>query len=230
MATVSRETLRSRAKTLADMATSSFVSDDEWNQFLEDGRSALQGLLARASTPHPMAEEEYDFETDGTENVALPDDMLRATGVDLQVNGRWVEVTPFDWAQRNALRNVATSTGLGTQYALRGGYLKLLPVPPDGTSGRLNYVPGASPLGDDDAAMEGVNGWERYVCLFAAIEALDKEESDTSRLEAKLAKEEERVLREASRRDAENPSATRDVEDSAGFNERDEWPALRRRL
>jgi hypothetical protein len=210
LATVTLLQLRSRAKSLCDQLTGGFVSDSEWNDYLNAGLDELHGLLVRSGELHEQSS--FAFTTAGVEDVALPAAFFLASGVDLQVDSRWREVRPFDWSERNELRNVTTSTGDATRYAIRGGQLKLLPVPPSGLSGTLNYVPVRTPLALDADTYDGRNGWEVYAIVFAAKRALEKGEEDASHLANELARLELRIRTEAATRDGDAPPAVRNIE------------------
>lgn len=209
MALVSLSTLRTRAKSLCDKAGDAFVSDSEWTAFLNEGLAELHGLLARVQEGY--RETSATLATDGTEDVSLPAGFLRLTGVDVQVSGRWYEARPFDWSERNALRGVTSPTGASTRYCVRGSRLVLLPVPPSGLSVRLNYVPVYTPLAGESDEADCGNGWERYVCIQAAISALQKGEEDATHLERERARLEARIRSEAGGRDSANPPRVRDV-------------------
>lgn len=223
MASVSLATLRTRAKSRCDKANDSFVSDSEWNTWLNAGLDELHGLLVR--TGEPYKESSSSFTTSGVETVALPADFFRATGVDLQVSGLWFDLDSFDWDDRNRLRNVPSSTGRESRYCIRGGNLILLPVPPSGLSGRLNYTPQRTQLSGDSDTFDGVNGWEEFAVVHAAKKALEKGEEDASHLQAELLRLQDRIQREAAIRDSEKPPRVKDSDDGVI----DIWAELRPR-
>ncbi len=211
MASVQRSDLRARAKSLADAVNDSFAADSEWNTWVNDGANELHGLLARSCEDY--VESTSSFTTDGTsESIALPSDFFKASGVDMKFDGCWVSLRRFDWDERNALRNATVGVGVCPRYLVRGSKLWLLPVPAAGIAGTLNYLPSRTPFEEDDDTFDGVNGWEQYICVFAAIQALRKGEEDTGPLERELARLEVRIVREAKTRDRGNAPRVRDVE------------------
>lgn len=166
--------LRERAKSESDNVGQGFVSDAEWNEFIGQSYLELYGLVTEAygndyNVQSPNTG--YTFTTDGVNQFfALPTNFFKLLGVDLQITGsagNWVSLKPFTFGERNSLSNWNSS------------------IPMAGQVIRLFYVPKATlPVLDNDT-IEGVNGWEEYVVVDAAIKAMAKEESDVSVLMAR---------------------------------------------
>lgn len=68
----------------------------------------------------------------------------------------------------------------------------------------------------DTDILDGVNGWEEYVTIDAAIKALRKEESDTSILMAEKAAMMKRILDSAPNRDAGQPDFISNTRNASG--------------
>jgi hypothetical protein len=86
-------------------------------------------------------------------------------------------------------------------------------VPTDSATGtyRLWYVPVYTPLVSDSDTIDGVNGWEEYVIVDAAIKMLAKEESSTTHLDQQKQALIDRVEQMAQNRDMDQPEVIADV-------------------
>ncbi len=91
--------------------------------------------------------------------------------------------------------------------------LDLIPTPAGNQQMRLRYAPRLTALlADTDITDISYSGWIRYVIVRAAKYALDKEESDTTKLDAELGFLKLRIEQTAANRDigiAETISETR---------------------
>jgi len=185
-----REQLRLRAKRRADMENSGFVSDSEWNDYLEEGKAELHELvvdkhedfLVRSTTFSLVANQNgYD----------LPSDFLMPRGVDLVSGNNTYTVRPFMFRERNRLEGWygGNSVGYNFMYQIFGNQIWFEPAPSSSGSIKLWYVPQVERFKNDGDTLNVAyaNGWERYIVLYAAIKALQKEESDVSFLMAELA-------------------------------------------
>jgi hypothetical protein len=138
----------------------------------------------------------YQFTTDGiNDHFALPTDFYKLLGVDVQVSspGMWVALRPFNFADRN-------------RYAVTNSA-----IPMAGQTLRLFYVPKFTPFVLDADTMDGVNGWEEYIVVDAAMKALAKEESDVSVLMARKQALIQRLDAETQNRDAGSPATVGDT-------------------
>lgn len=191
--------LRDRCKQESDNVNSSFISDPEWNNLINASYQELYGLITSAfgndyfvQTPASG----YTFQTDGiNDHFALPADFYKLLAVDIQLlsPNYWVALKPFMMSERNDF-----------------GYLGTM-IPMAGQTLRLLYVPRAITLSADTDAIDGVNGWEEYVVVDAAIKALVKEESDVTAFAARKAGLLERLQGEITNRDAGSPATVSDV-------------------
>lgn len=205
--------LRTRAQRRADQENSSFVSDAEWNAYLNEGVAELheivvgkhEDFLVRSTTISLVANQNgYD----------LPSDFLYVKGLDLISGTRSYTIRPFMFRERNRFEWM---TGAGASsnnfmYQIRGNQLWIEPDPASGDTMKLWYVPAAQTLELDDSSISTAyaNGWERYVVLYAAIKALQKEESDVTSQFAELQMLQKRIENNAKRRSGD-PSRVVDV-------------------
>jgi hypothetical protein len=191
--------LRDRAKQESDNVGSTFITDAEWNSYIVASYQELYGLITQAFgndyfTQAPSTG--FTITTDGVNQFfALPTDFFKLLGVDLRISspGNYVALKPFPFAERNQQSLV------NSQIPMAGQVLRVFYVP-------LPTVPTI-----DASVVDGVNGWEEYIVIDAAIKALAKEESDVSVFMARKGAIIERLNSEVENRDAGSPATVADV-------------------
>lgn len=191
--------LRDRCKQESDNVNSSFITDAEWTTYINASYQELYGLITTAFgndyfTQTPAGG--YTLVTTGTTQFyALPADFFKMLGVDVQISAPdfWVTLKPFNMSERNRLGIANTQ------------------IPAAGQTIRLLYVPRMTALVADVDSMDGVNGWEEYIVIDAAMKALAKEESDVSVLMARKQAILDRLNSEVEARDAGMPGTVSDV-------------------
>lgn len=191
--------VRTSCKQQSDNVGQSFISDPEWNGYIQSSYQELYGLIVQkfgndyfVQTPATG----YTFVTDGVNQLfTLPADFFKLLGVDLQLSapGYWASLKEFNFAERNKL-SVTNTT-----------------IPMAGQTIRLLYVPRLTVPTQDADAMDGVNGWEEYIVADACIKALNKEETDVSVFMARKQELVQRIEAEAENRDAGSPATIADV-------------------
>lgn len=193
MVAISLTTMRARVRVRADMATTLFVADsaNEIDAFINEGVQMLHEKLVKAYGSD-YSEKTVNFTTDANGEVLLSSvatDFFKLLGVDVANSaGGYTTVHPYKRAERNNLAVSASELWGATEarYKLSGGKLRILPAMV--RTGRIWYSPCAS-LFDSatpSTTVEFYNGWERYVVVYAAIQCMMKEESDTAGLERLL--------------------------------------------
>jgi hypothetical protein len=234
--------LRLRAQQTADRVNSPFVTTTEWNAFIRLAMYELYDILITsyedlfssqqvniqtngqmANYPLPDGCTNYfgsNYPSIGTTNPAQA--LYKLAGVDLNVNTS--NVTPsrvtllkFDFIKRNTyVYPNSTSTIYGVynmRYRLMGNFINIIPTPSGNQTLGLWYAPKLPALlQDTDLTTLGYSGWIRYPIVRAAKYALDKEESNTDKLDAELAFLNSRIEEASQNRDTGVPdtiSATR---------------------
>lgn len=218
---VSLTTLRARARERADMVGSSFVSDtatslDAW---INEGIQRLHEKLVDALG------EEYrssssTFTTAGqATDYPLPADFFKLYGIDLNISGYIRTLMPYDRSERNAYKNIPPGTSIRSRwgpsaprYSLVGSNIRLLPVPSDGLTGTIYYAPEATVLVSPSDTVSFPNGWERYVVLYAAAQALMKEESSVSDIMRTMDEISREIEATKEQRDLANPKRAVDLD------------------
>jgi hypothetical protein len=188
------------------MPGTSFVTNAELDVWINEGIGEVHDKLARAFG-EDFLETSVAFTCDGTEYIDLPADFLRLLGIDLTLNGTTFTLEPFNRANRAALSNqrVVVWPNL-PRYKLSGpDRIRLLPAPANGVAGVLWYQTAAVTLVADTDYVNFPNGWESYAAVYAAIQMLMKEESNTDQLQGLLDKWDAELEMLVEERDAGSP-------------------------
>jgi hypothetical protein len=239
--------IRLRAQERADRVNSNFVLPPEWNYFINQSLYELYDLLITAYEDYFEAPE-ITFVANGNDYFyPLPDGVLTFTnsattppttivappfyklsGVDLGLNtanNAYVTVNKYNLIDRNRFvypNTASTIYGVfNLQYRMMGNNIRFIPTPSAGQVIRLLYIPRLPTLlQDTDVSTLGYSGWLQYVIVRAAKYALDKEESDSSALDAELLFMKGRIEETAINRDAGQPDK---ISDARQGNWADGW-------
>lgn len=189
--------VRTTCKQRTDNVNSSFISDAEWNGYIQSSMQELYGTVVEAyGSDYYVNTTPFSITTDGVNNLfALPSDFFKLLGVDLLVMGTTYKVTlkRFPFAERNILSTV------NNQVPMAGQVLNVLYVP------RLTV-----PTLDADA-IDTYNGWDELIIADVCIKAMAKEESDTQPFVLAKAAMMERLKSEIENRDAGMPARVADI-------------------
>lgn len=235
--------IRLMAQQKSDRVNSDFVTVPEWNNFINLAMYELYDLLITADEEYFVATP-IRFMTNGTDYLyPLPDGLLtysngidnspnyvgepfyKLKGVDLGLStatNAWVTLNKFNFISRNRyLYPNASSTIYGVfncQYRLLGSNIEFIPVPSANQPIRLWYIPRLKQLlQDTDISTLGFSGWLAYVITRAAKYALDKEESDTSKLDSELVYLKMRIEETSTNRDTAMPDTISDTRNTGGM-------------
>lgn len=236
--------VRLRAQQRADRVNSQFVGLAEWNFFINQAMYELYDMLITVYEDY-FAAPEVSFSTDGTSfYYDLPNGLRTFTntetgntayvappfykllGVDLALNNAsnaYVTVNKYNLIDRNRFvypNTASTIYGVfNLQYRLFGlDRIRFVPTPSAGQQIKLLYAPRLEQLMQDaDVTTLGFSGWMQYVIVRAAKYALDKEESDTSKLDEELGFLTKRIEAAASNKDAGQPDRISDTRGGNGW-------------
>lgn len=229
--------IRLAAQQRADRVDSNFITQSEWRTYINQAMFELYDLLITVYEDYYVATP-VQFTADGTTYLyALPNGLNTFTnpltnltftpqplykliGVDLGLqtsNNAYVTVNKFNFIDRNKFvypNTASTIYGVfNLQYRVMGSNIEFIPTPSGGQIIRMWYIPRlVELLQETDITTSGISGWIEYVIVRAAKYALDKEESDTSKLDAQILFLKGRIEESAANRDAGQPdtiSATR---------------------
>ena len=139
--------LRLATRQRADMVNSQFVSDQEFNSYINASYFELYDLLVQ-KYGNDYYMKEYKFSLQG--NVSrydLPEDFFKLLGVDLEISSGpdgYVSLRPFSLAERNRYSTANVQTWIGVtnlRYRLSANKLWFTPSPQTGQQIRIWYVP-----------------------------------------------------------------------------------------
>lgn len=220
--------LRELARQKADMVNSKFVTDKEFNTYINQSYFELYDLLVQKFGNEYFVAPPLVIPTNGTASLALPDGTLysgarpfyKLLGVDLQLNAgsgtqSYITLHKYEFISRNRYVYPQLTTNLlaanAPRYRIVGNEIQFIPTPQSGQNLRLWYIPRMQTLLSDSDVADGVSGWTEYIAVDAAIKALQKEESDVSVLAAQKLMLEKRIEEAAENRDAGLPDTVSDV-------------------
>ena len=214
MASVTLSEFRERARERADMENSRFISDAELNRYINASVQELYDLLISSRGENYYISSSTFTTSTGTDTYALPSGMLKLMGVDF-VKDAYSAYTlkSFRWQERNRYREpYYNNDSINLMYQIRGNNLVFMPVPSGSNQIKIWYIPAATLLTQNTDSFDGINGWEEYVVIDAAIKMRVKEESSIEEL--LLAKQEmkQRILQASSGRDSTEPARVVDSE------------------
>jgi hypothetical protein len=223
--------LRLASMQRADRVNSNFVTLPEWRSYINQAAFELYDLLTTVYEDYFIASP-IQFATNGsTYSYALPNgtntfldannpsvtitppSFYKLIGVDLALQNSqnaYVTINKFNFIDRNKFLYPNTASTIygvfNMQYRVMGNNIQFIPTPSGNQQIRLWYIPRMTELlQDTDTTSLGISGWDEYIIVRAAIYALGKEESDTSKLEQQLLFLKARIEETASNRDAGSP-------------------------
>ena len=139
----------------------------------------------------------------------------------------YVTINKFNFVDRNRFVYPNTSSTIygvfNLQYRLLGNtpagvqQIMFIPTPSAGQAIRIWYVPRMTQLlQDTDTTIQGISGWIDYAIVRTAKYVLDKEESDTTKLDQELQFLKTRIEETASNRDQGIPDKISDTRSNNG--------------
>jgi hypothetical protein len=160
----------------------------------------------------------------------VPPPFYRFYGCDLALQNAvnaYVTINKFNFVDRNRFVYPNTSSTIygvfNLQYRLIGDtqtgkqQIMFIPTPSAGQAIRIWYVPRMTQLlQDTDTTIQGISGWMDYVIVRTAKYVLDKEESDTSKLDTEILFLKGRIEEMAANRDQGIPDKVSDTRANNG--------------
>lgn len=214
MPAVSFSALATQAREAADMVASDFVSDSEIYGLLKAYSLELFDILV-ASYGHEYFAKSYAFQTvAGQESYNIfdrsaekCDDFYKLLGVDLDIgDGQRQSLEPFSFASRNAFTaRHGWRCAMPIRYRVHGTSMVFSPAPDGVYSITVHYIPEIIIEPESGTFVDILMGWERYAVVCTAIAMLNKEQSDTTVLQAEKAALIRRIEGMSKNRDAGSP-------------------------
>lgn len=213
MAVVTGQNLIDRIRQRTDQVNSGFVSDSEILNLINQYKREMEDLLVRTFGADYSATSTTFSATANTENYNLSTltagTFYKGLGLDIADTSSptgWRDVKPYNWHDRNQPSLVSAFTlnltNGDVRYRFFGQNLSLRPTPSGTMSMKLWFVPQTVALSTTADSFDDINGWSELIVLDASIAIKDKEESDTSVLQADRARMVQRIVEMAPNRDA----------------------------
>lgn len=237
---MSLQQLRTLTQQKADRVNSNFITLPEWNSFINLASDELYDLVTTVYEDYQVYEPVYFVTNYNQSSYPLPDGVTtfknasgatitpppiyKLAGVDLGLNNApngYVSVQKYNFIDRNKYifpNTASTIYGVfGLQYRLIGNAIRFIPQPSSGQTIGIWYVPRRTQLLLETDVTDGYNGWTNYIIARAAKYALDKEESDSSKLDAEILYLKTRIEESAANRDEGQADTVADARNSFGF-------------
>lgn len=206
-------TLKTQVREAANMENSQFVSDSELLRYIDMSYADLYDILVEAFenyyTLGPIA-----YSVTSGNVIPYPADFYKLVGLDMNFGGSFYPLKSFEFQERGRWVNANKLAYVGiinAAYKLMGSGIVLYPESSAAGNYRYWYIPRRTILTTDASVVDGVNGWQQYIVVDAAIKCLQKEESDASHLLAEKNSLLERIRSMARKRDASSPRKISDV-------------------
>lgn len=215
--------IKEEAAERADMENSNFVDSAELLRYINKSYARLYDLLTTAYPDYFTKTRPYEFTTNTSDRFyRLPSDFYKLRGVDLVASAtKNVTLKQFMFEERNRFTEPVIWGFEGAayiRYRLTGSKLEFSPQKATSSDIQVWYVPTAKKLVNDTDTIDGINGWEEFVILDAAVKMRIKEETDTSDLvrERELLKRELEII--AAQRDLGQTERVSDVRRTSNYS------------
>ncbi len=205
--------IRTLAKQYADMENMSLVSDSEWLMAINLAYAELYDILVSKFEDYYTDSYSYTIPQGGN-TIPLPSNFYKLRRVDYYLNGEWITLKKYNFSEANSKNQRVRRIGsnyCSLEYRLVKDSITVLPETSASGDYKLWYIPSFTRLEEDSDTVDGVNGWEQYIAIHAAIYALTKEETPTPSLDYQLAKLKERIEQMSDNRDAGEPERVVDI-------------------
>ena len=190
--------LRNACKDRADMQNSNFITDDEWNRYINSAAKELYEILILKGLQYTTTTDTISL--NGTDDTYdLPSNFFKLVGVDHNINNETYPMEEYTFQNRNLYNQQNTQRYL--RYRLVGEDMIRFNPKPSAQEITIWYDPVLATLSDDTDTLNGVNGWEEYVIVRSALWAKVKEESETGDLKQDIAFLRDRIETAAENRD-----------------------------
>jgi hypothetical protein len=233
---VTLTTLQNRVKQRANVevaSNSALYSTTELNDNINEGLAKLYDLIiSRQDQPYYLSSITFNTSTNsdtyiiGAGQAINISDFYKGKGIDISFGQQIViSARPFMWSERNRFKWYPgwiysqpvfyhfIGKASGSVANSGNDALKLIPTPSGQFNCTLWYYPVLAPLVSGSDTFDGINGFEEYAVLDAAIKLLTKQErfDHAQLLMSERQAQEMRIEAMLSDHDAENPMRVQDV-------------------
>lgn len=201
MADVTYAELRDRARSIADMRDSDFVTPTDWLRWANQEKNALDVFIARNGIILAEAREDFVAGTDIDQfGQATMNEPVAVLGVyEIDSGGYFRRLRSSDQMDGAGFRVFSSQVSNGPAEIYRvfqnsGGQItfEFYPIPTSGNY-RAYIIPTAAPLALDADEVNYPMGWEERIVLGMAKRALTKEESPIAHIDALIREMDQRI-------------------------------------
>lgn len=173
-------TLRTRAKTAADLRSSNFVTDADWLTYINVGLRKIYALLAEHAPMRLITSATLPAITSGNTTSMSGVSVLKILGLDKDAGTSTVrQVLPFEFGDRH---NVGC-----LRYIDRGSVIEIQPEEAAPGTYTLWYIPRVTLLsGDSDAIPDELDAYDEFIVQYARSRALSNRELDVGDAQAQM--------------------------------------------
>lgn len=215
-----RAQIRTRARVRADQDSSTFPSDSQYNDFIDEaGREVWYDLMA-AGWPVNFSSKDLTASGSSTLTLGVAGTVAFIRGVFRYASGTWSELDRLNEGDRAAL--MSSTDGQTEFYDFRidptsGPVVELLPTPSSGTY-RVHYILEWPGFSADADVWYGPARSDELLVLKAAAKGCDKEGNTqgAEKLEREYGRLLAKVANLAGAFDQRNPPKIRDVQGGIG--------------
>jgi len=180
--------LQTQCRERADMTDSTFVSDSELTSYINASIAELHDLMVQSYGADYFVSTSTFTTVANTDSYALPSDMYKLMGVDIQISGNdYASLHKFNFNERNRYKGSTVRSILGApdlRYRVIGGNIVFSPAPDSAKVVKLWYTPVATKLVATSDVYNDLNQYAEYVVVDVAMKMMQKEESDVQVLMA----------------------------------------------
>lgn len=222
MGNVSLTALRVYARQRADQEDSAFIDDPELTSYINEGWYQVNDLVIQSyGEMYNVSVTTFTLNA-GSDTISLSSTtggaFYKMQGLDLYRSGTYFTCGRYTWNNRNAYQAQSPLnsyiygfasdplTESPYKYSIVGGNINVVPVPVQGDTFRLYYVPAPVTLVNDSDQISLPGPWEYYPAIYAAIKMLNKEESDSSALRYELEAFKKQIQEMTKERDIAGPT------------------------
>lgn len=213
---------RTMANLIADVrlrADNQVFADADITEFINQSIADFTDMLV-VNDGASYFQKEVTFTT--TANVAtvslasVASDFYKVVGVWWQISSGFAPIKRYSQMESEAIVPSAGWFYNGSVwYNIEAGNIRFVPTPLTAHTIKLKYIPYAVRIVSGGAGdpLDGVNGWEEWVIVDAALKCLEREGADPQELQPLMARrdrKEQRIL-EAIERDQSEPARIQDV-------------------
>jgi len=209
--TVTLSNMRAQVRQRADIENSNVCTNSEIDTHINSAIRDLYDMLVQADEDYYTISSTIAA-TGLTATYSLPTNFYKLKGVDYPVNGIQAPMEKYSFMDRN--KYIYNDVIL--RYRIVGSNIVFTPIPAAQTI-TLWYVPAPADLAADSDTFDGINGWEDFVVVDAAIKCVIKQEQDPSPLMAEKNDLVSRINAMKEARDIGQPEVMTDVRNAIAF-------------